>query len=1051
MLVVTDTVPQSEAYKLLSHECEEILLYMVKQPKMGDFQQMRMPISSTQGDTQVPNTVLWLYVDQLWGHVQQEAERLAAMNGISMRTFPFDETDMANVEEQVGKVQQVIETETSAVLCVVIVTPVSGCAERVAEGIAAVSAAAKHHDIRLQVYEVQAESKLELAEAAELGREILKTGHSVMDMRVLQILEKGRVMCEQVLELQQVRFGKWGKPAVWPEYCRTDGIAAERPDVRLLPFESGGVWIWLGEWKIQGGDDTDDDGWQYLTGMPRGNVLPQEVWNRKAGALSGLRRRKHWCFRQRLQTTAGLSSKLESADWTFVRDFQTAIRRMTLLTTASMNKVQSWSEQRTLELQVEAKEIVQGIIMTEDGSQERGRGSDEIAAWLSERLSTGNADVAKKTLLIIDSLIDVSAGVPTSFRSMLRMRTAAAVRDAMSLTGAQNQSVVRISTECNRRLAQVPLPARANCVEGDLLRVHKTLQRLQNDPLRWELTKREQDFMWNGRRKPLLTSSPRMLSVVLLAVPNWDDNAEDAHSLLKLWHKLSPAEAIQLLDSRFWRCASSSMASPGATPNAKVCSEPAKAFAPFRAYAVDCLEALDDTLLCSYLLQLALVLRDEELDDGPLAAFLLRRALAAPFTVGHCVYWQVRAEMAACVNTAKDKPAEEIIELYSVFLRLGMFLRSYLNLSGEHEAELLMEEMLVDRLRGVVKMQPQAGKATDSVELMDALIMIDQTMPEAGVRLPIDADKHVSGLIVEKCRVMSSATKPMMLQFKKFGHPGEQVGLMFKDGDDLRQDGLCLQVFGFMKHMWAEAGLNVPLTVYKATDLGAKVGMLELVTGAETLSAISVSQRQAGQSNVAAVLDNKKMARWLESECGSVGVSPDEAKENFLRSSAGCCVATYILGIGDRHNDNIMMRKDGHLVHIDFGFILGKNPVIPTPFGFTIDRYDSEVFAFLPDFGYIIGGDNFQDSEDFMRFQELCCECYLVVRQHANLFINLFSLLLPAGLYEEEELSVMRQRFNLEEEDEVAATIFKALIVDSLGSISTKFNWALHTAKHVGI
>ena len=45
----------------------------------------------------------------------------------------------------------------------------------------------------------------------------------------------------------------------------------------------------------------------------------------------------------------------------------------------------------------------------------------------------------------------------------------------------------------------------------------------------------------------------------------------------------------------------------------------------------------------------------------------------------------------------------------------------------------------------------------------------------------------------------------------------------------------------------------------------------------------------------------------------------------------------------------------------------------------------------------------------------------------------------------------MRQRFNLEEEDEVAATIFKALIVDSLGSLSTKFNWAIHTAKHVGL
>jgi hypothetical protein len=47
------------------------------------------------------------------------------------------------------------------------------------------------------------------------------------------------------------------------------------------------------------------------------------------------------------------------------------------------------------------------------------------------------------------------------------------------------------------------------------------------------------------------------------------------------------------------------------------------------------------------------------------------------------------------------------------------------------------------------------------------------------------------------------------------------------------------------------------------------------------------------------------------------------AMSRLVSSAAASYVSAYILGIRDRHFDNILIRQDGTLFHVDFGHILG--------------------------------------------------------------------------------------------------------------------------------
>lgn len=270
-----------------------------------------------------------------------------------------------------------------------------------------------------------------------------------------------------------------------------------------------------------------------------------------------------------------------------------------------------------------------------------------------------------------------------------------------------------------------------------------------------------------------------------------------------------------------------------------------------------------------------------------------------------------------------------------------------------------------------------------------------------------------------------------------FGHlPNwDLCSVIVKNGSDLPQEAFACQMVAVISKIWAKQNIPFWTKRMKILITSANTGLVETITNAISIHSIKKSLTEhsivQGDNTGRRIFSLKD---YFEKAFGGIGTLPyRRAQENFMKSLASYSMICYILQIKDRHNGNIMIDNEGHIIHIDFGFLLSNSPgsvgFEAAPFKLTMEYVD------------LMDG---TESELFKSFKKLCTDCFLALRKEGDQMVNLVELMqkdstLPCFNNGENTSVLLKQRLQLHlSETEAAEFVENVLIGKSLGSMYTR-------------
>jgi phosphatidylinositol 4-kinase len=175
--------------------------------------------------------------------------------------------------------------------------------------------------------------------------------------------------------------------------------------------------------------------------------------------------------------------------------------------------------------------------------------------------------------------------------------------------------------------------------------------------------------------------------------------------------------------------------------------------------------------------------------------------------------------------------------------------------------------------------------------------------------------------------------------------------IIVKSGEDLRQEQFATQLINEFYQIFKLEKVDCWVNTYEILATGNNVGIIEVVP-----NSISLDQLKRKTKHITSL---KKFYDVCFSPINSDKYK--KALKNFISSLAGYSLVCYFLQIKDRHNANILIDDEGHIIHIDFGYMLSNAP------GKGL-QFEKAPFKLTKEFVDVMGGLN---SKYFTKFRKL--------------------------------------------------------------------------------